>query len=37
MWDQDSEVDVLVHTKSHQSCACYIAAMFYDRTYKKSS
>ena len=28
MWDQVSEVDVLVHTKSRQSCACYIAAMF---------
>ena len=28
MWDQGSEVDVLVHTKSCQSCACYITAMF---------
>ena len=35
-WDQGSEVDLLVHTKSCQSCACYIAAMFDDRTYKES-
>ena len=34
MWDQGSEVDLLVHTKSHQSCACYIAAMFDDRSTK---
>ena len=33
---QGSEVDLLVHTKSRQSCACYIAAMFDDRTYKES-
>ena len=26
MWDQDSEVDLLVHTKSCQSCACHRAA-----------
>ena len=32
MWDQGSEVDLLVHTKFCQSCACYIAAMFDDRT-----
>ena len=32
MWDQGSQVDLLVHTKSCQSCACYIAAMFDDRT-----
>ena len=36
MWDQGSEVDLLVHTKSCQSCARYIAAMFDDRTYKES-
>ena len=36
MWDQGSGVDLLVHTKSRQSCACYIAAMFDDRTYKES-
>ena len=36
MWDQGSEVDLLVHTKSCQSCACYIAAMFDDRTFKES-
>ena len=36
MWDQGSEVDLLVHTKSRQSCAYYIAAMFEDRTYKES-
>ena len=23
MWDQGSEVDLLVHTKSRQSCGCY--------------
>ena len=34
MWDHGSEVDLLVHTKSRQICACYIAAMFDDRTYK---
>ena len=28
MRDQGSEVYLLVHTKSRQSCACYIAAMF---------
>ena len=27
-----SEVDLLVHTKLCQSCACYIAAMFDDKT-----
>ena len=26
MWDQGSEVDLLVHTKSRQSCACRRAA-----------
>ena len=26
MWDQGSEVDLLVHTKSRQSCACHRAA-----------
>ena len=36
MWDQGSEVDLLVHTKAHQSCACYRAAMIDDRTYKES-
>ena len=36
MWDQGSEVDLLVHTKSRQSCACYRAAMINDRTYKES-
>ena len=25
----------LIHTKSRQSCACYIAAMFDDRTYEE--
>ena len=32
MWDQGSEIDLLVHAKSRQNCACYIAAMFDDRT-----
>ena len=36
MWDQGSEVDVLVHTKFRQRCACYRAAMINDRTYKES-
>ena len=31
MWNQGSEVDLLIHTKSRQSCACYIAAMFNDK------
>ena len=26
MWDQGSEIDLLVHTKSRQSCACHRAA-----------
>ena len=26
MWNQGSEVDLLVHTKSCQSCACHRAA-----------
>ena len=26
MWDQGSEVDLLVHTKSRQTCACHRAA-----------
>ena len=30
IWYQGSEVDLLVHTKSRQSCTCYIAAMFDD-------
>ena len=36
MWDHGSEVDLLVHTKSCQSCACYRAAMIDARIYKKS-
>ena len=36
MLDQGFEVDLLVHTKSRQSCVYYRAAMFNDRTYKKS-
>ena len=36
MWDQGSEIDLLAHTKSRQSRACYIAVMFDDRTYKAS-
>ena len=38
MWDQGSEVDLLVHAKSPQSCTCYIAiaTMFDDRTHKES-